>query len=77
MKTVTILDMEDITGRVQIANPDALIPVSASLTLRQKPGENTFIELVTELRNVCGEDLPEGGALRRRWQQWRAAWLFC
>ena len=60
MKTQTILYMEDTT-RAEIADPDAFIPVSASLVLTQAKG-NTFpkFNLKFKSRNITGHDLPEG-----------------
>jgi len=60
MKTQTILYMEDTT-RAEIADPDAFIPVSASLILTQKKAEdNTKVKLVTKSRNVTGQVVSEG-----------------
>lgn len=62
MKTETFLYMEDTT-RAEIADPDAFIPVSASLTPTQKnKGSNTYTDFNFKFksRNITGHDLPEG-----------------
>ncbi|MDO9534520.1 MAG: copper amine oxidase N-terminal domain-containing protein [Bacillota bacterium] len=59
MKTQTILYMEDTT-RAQISDPDAFIPVSASLDVYQQAGQNTKLELITDSRNISEHDLVEG-----------------
>ncbi|WP_422449168.1 copper amine oxidase N-terminal domain-containing protein [Thermoanaerobacterium sp. DL9XJH110] len=60
MKTQTILEMEDITAKGVITDSDAFIPVSASLSLKQKAGGFTAVELFTESRNISGQDIQEG-----------------
>lgn len=59
MKTQTILYMEDTT-RAQISDPDAFIPVSASLDVYQQAGQNTKLELITDSRNISEHNLVEG-----------------